>query len=424
MGGLSEYLSKVRTAVTRRNGTQVAALLDVTELAQGNVAAKQGAGKKKKGNLVLKDLNELKSLSEAQVEAKCGGALGSLDSSFGDVILACALCAKFLKSGDPIEAYDRLVMGVQPFIDLFRAEEETWVVNPLHGMVANIRIVAEVADEALKLKGERPEKLENAGNHLMSCFAAANRPQGNPDKRLATLRIVNSLFRIYFKLNTLRNCKYLVRVVDTKKFVAFSNFVAGDRVTYKYFVGRLAVFDENFEDAERHLTYAFGHCHPTHVKNRRLILKYLVPVKILVTQSLPSDLLLTRYDLQSWYAGIKRAIKTGSVREFEKALNERMEDYVEAGIFLLIEKLRVRVYRRLLKRTQIIHGLFKPDKAVQVPLKYFVRALQWEGYACDLDEVECIVANQIYNGYVKGYISHKSGVVVLSKKDPFPPIAI
>ena len=41
MGGLSEYLSKVRTAVTRRNGTQVAALLDVTELAQGNVAAKQ-----------------------------------------------------------------------------------------------------------------------------------------------------------------------------------------------------------------------------------------------------------------------------------------------------------------------------------------------------------------------------------------------
>ena len=104
MGGLSEYLSKVRTAVTRRNGTQVAALLDVTELAQGNVAAKQGAGKKKKGNLVLKDLNELKSLSEAQVEAKCGGALGSLDSSFGDVILACALCAKLLKSGDPIEA--------------------------------------------------------------------------------------------------------------------------------------------------------------------------------------------------------------------------------------------------------------------------------------------------------------------------------
>jgi nuclear mRNA export protein PCID2/THP1 len=41
----------------------------------------------------------------------------------------------------------------------------------------------------------------------------------------------------------------------------------------------------------------------------------------------------------------------------------------------------------------------------------------------DMDEVECIVANLIFRKYVKGYISHKSRVAVLSKVDPFPPLA-
>lgn len=37
-------------------------------------------------------------------------------------------------------------------------------------------------------------------------------------------------------------------------------------------------------------------------------------------------------------------------------------------------------------------------------------------------EVECLVANLIYRGYMKGYISHERKVVVLDKKEPFPPI--
>ena len=39
------------------------------------------------------------------------------------------------------------------------------------------------------------------------------------------------------------------------------------------------------------------------------------------------------------------------------------------------------------------------------------------------DEIECIVANLIYAGYVKGYIAHQHGKVVLSKQDAFPALA-
>ena len=41
----------------------------------------------------------------------------------------------------------------------------------------------------------------------------------------------------------------------------------------------------------------------------------------------------------------------------------------------------------------------------------------------DEDDVECAVANLIHKKYVKGYISHKSQTVVLSKVEPFPPIS-
>ena len=39
-------------------------------------------------------------------------------------------------------------------------------------------------------------------------------------------------------------------------------------------------------------------------------------------------------------------------------------------------------------------------------------------------EIECILANMIYKGYIRGYIAHEKGVLVLSKRDPFPIAAV
>ena len=49
-------------------------------------------------------------------------------------------------------------------------------------------------------------------------------------------------------------------------------------------------------------------------------------------------------------------------------------------------------------------------------------ALSWQDLALGMEEVECLVANLIYRGYVKGYISHTKKVLVLSKANPFPPL--
>ena len=47
-------------------------------------------------------------------------------------------------------------------------------------------------------------------------------------------------------------------------------------------------------------------------------------------------------------------------------------------------------------------------------------AMQWMGEDVDLYEVECIVSNLIYQGKIKGYISHEKRTLIISKADPFP----
>ena len=39
------------------------------------------------------------------------------------------------------------------------------------------------------------------------------------------------------------------------------------------------------------------------------------------------------------------------------------------------------------------------------------------------EEAECLVANMIYKGFMRGYISHEKQMVVLAKTDPFPSLA-
>ena len=69
---------------------------------------------------------------------------------------------------------------------------------------------------------------------------------GNKEKKLALLEIINTLFKVYFQLNTLRLCKTLINAVNSKQFLEFDMFPASQRVTYRYFTGRLNIFDEKY----------------------------------------------------------------------------------------------------------------------------------------------------------------------------------
>jgi nuclear mRNA export protein PCID2/THP1 len=97
-------------------------------------------------------------------------------------------------------------------------------------------------------------------------------------KKAGVLFIVNELFAIYFFLNTLRLCKNLLRPVESRQLHLRGS--TSQMVTYRFYVGRLCMFEDQYAQAEEHLEYALNNCHKNAVRNKELILQSLVPVKL------------------------------------------------------------------------------------------------------------------------------------------------
>ncbi len=113
-------------------------------------------------------------------------------------------------------------------------------------------------------------------------------------------------------------------------------------------------------------------------------------------------------------------------------MEANQQAFLKIGVYLLLEQARVTAHRCLLKRIYLLGG--GNTRVSLVAVTAVLNALQAPTAGnggtvdpldeVDLDEAECIVANLIYNGKVKGYISHQKSFLVLSKQDPFPTAAI
>jgi len=310
--------------------------------------------------------------------------------------------------------------GTKALVKAFKsAEDGEWMTPVIRKVVDDTREVAQLADEEMKRRGEKPSCLADAGSTLMLVYRAVSQTS-NAEKKTPQLHVVNALFKVYFELNALHLCKNLINAVNLPTFLPFDSFPKSEKVTYNFYVGRLAVFEDAYERAEKHLTYAFAKCHKSSKKNIRLILRYLIPVK-LILGILPSKKLLETYGLTE-FRDVVEAMRRGDARLLDDALDAGEAEFIRQGTYLILEKLRMSVYRTLFKRVHAIHGAAEPAKSNQVALKKFQIALEWCGADVDADEVECVVANLIFRKFVKGYISHKNRVVVLSKTDAFPSL--
>lgn len=63
------------------------------------------------------------------------------------------------------------------------------------------------------------------------------------------------------------------------------------------------------------------------------------------------------------------------------------------------------------------------ERSEKVLLAPIATVLYGRSGESELNDVECAIANLIYSGLVKGYVSHAHKCLVLSRSSPFPPIA-
>uniref|UniRef100_A0A2K5CSK3 PCI domain-containing protein 2 n=3 Tax=Aotus nancymaae TaxID=37293 RepID=A0A2K5CSK3_AOTNA len=358
-------------------------------------------------------------LQMASPEEKCQQVL---EPPYDEMFAAHLRCTYAVGNHDFIEAYKCQTVIVQyplSFTPLTRFLFALRALPVMYAVALDLRVFANNADQQLVKKGKSKvgDMLEKAAELLMSCFrvcASDTRAGIEDSKKWGMLFLVNQLFKIYFKINKLHLCKPLIRAIDSSNLK--DDYSTAQRVTYKYYVGRKAMFDSDFKQAEEYLSFAFEHCHRSSQKNKRMILIYLLPVKMLLGH-MPTVELLKRYHLMQ-FAEVTRAVSEGNLLLLHEALARHEAFFIRCGIFLILEKLKIITYRNLFKKVYLLL------KTHQLSLDAFLVALKFmQVEDVDIDEVQCILANLIYMGHIKGYISHQHQKLVVSKQNPFPPLS-
>ncbi|XP_058069304.1 enhanced ethylene response protein 5 [Magnolia sinica] len=394
---ITEYLNRFSDAISDQDGPALKPLLAVSSNSPSLISLADALH-------VFQDASRLIKQSDQY-------------SQIAEILTPHLRCLQNYRIGRSVDAYNAFEKSANAFLQEFRNWESAWAMEAVYTVSYEIRVLAEKADRELASTGKNPEKLKAAGSFLMKVFGAL---AGKGPKRVGALYVTCQLFKVYFKLGTVHLCRSVIRSIETARIFEFEEFPVRDKVTYMYYTGRLEVFNENFLAADQKLTYALMHCNPRREANIRMILKYLIPVKLSIG-ILPKKWLLEKYNLVE-YSNVVQALKRGDLRLLRHALQEHEDRFLRSGVYLVLEKLELQVYQRLVKKIYIIQKQRDPSKAHQVKLEVIVKALKWLEMDMDVDEVECIVAILIYKNLMKGYFAHKSKVVVLSKQDPFPKL--
>ncbi|MEW5307163.1 MAG: hypothetical protein WDW38_002230 [Sanguina aurantia] len=400
---INAYISHVQAAVNAKNGPALRSLLQMDSDAWmiTTQASQRGTSLPQAGELLR----------------RIGDAWGGIVAS---LLQALLLVHREDYTGACKEFRERHAKSI---IDLVKTSKESWVLQPLIGMVLTLKSLSCQADGALKRKGLPSTQLSECAITLQAVFGstAPTAARGDTEMKEATVAIACTMLKVYFRLNTINNCKHPISTIDDK-LKLFDFAPAAYQTTFRYYTGRLAAYDEDFAKADAHLSFAYRLCHKDAKANQRRILKFLVPVKMLLG-ILPSDALLMSHGLTE-YVDIKNAMKTGDVALLLRCLAANQTKLIQAGTFLLLEKLQLAVMRRLFRSCALVHAqTCAAGKAQQVPISLLQSALAQQGVHKDTQELMCLLANLIYRKYIKGYMAFKSQVVVLAKLDPFPNLA-
>lgn len=91
------------------------------------------------------------------------------------------------------------------------------------------------------------------------------------------------------------------------------------------------------------------------VAQKRLLLKYLIPCKIFLGKMFePRENVLDEHFPE--YEKLIKAINKASFRDFDNVVEKYQKVWIKRGIYLLMDRLRILVWRNLIKRVYYVFG--------------------------------------------------------------------
>ncbi|KAG6850189.1 hypothetical protein H0H93_016617 [Arthromyces matolae] len=362
---------------------------------------------------------------------------GSMQSPWDEIaiqyVLTCGHIAK-RRHGEAFKEHSQLVS----LFFRFFTENRGWTLPALFSILRDLRDLAFDADHHAKYNNQKSECMEEAARTIAKAFGNCMTDRTSPpdqSRKWGIYYVVGLVLKCYFKVKRISLSKNILRALDAntdipalslyprshqvRSFhlddVLLADFV---KVTYRYYLGMISFLNEDYAKSEQELTLAFYNCHTKAHGNQQRILTYLIPLRILKGH-LPSPELLQRFPiLNELYSPFIKAIQVGNLAGFDWALEKYERELVDLNLWLTLEKARELCVRGLFRRVWVA-----TEKSTRIPVSMFTSSLNISGIESSSEEAECLVANMIYKGYMRGYISHEKQMVVLAQTNAFPRLA-
>ncbi|KAI5123395.1 hypothetical protein M0805_006103 [Coniferiporia weirii] len=392
----AEYLSMLGTALAQQQGPHLAYLLRPT-----SPHAK---------DLIKQFRNPTRQALSAYE--------GSLTAPWDEIAISYALVVNCIAKNKSAEAFKEHSQLVSLFYRFF-TNNTGWTLSALFAILRDLRDIAYDADIAT----QKTECMEEAARIITKAFTHCVTDRTSPaaeSRKWGVYYVVGLVIKCYFRVKRIALSRNILRALEANKDIPpLSSYPRAHQVTFRYYIGVIAFLNEDFEKAEQELTHSFYNCYNDGAQtNQQRILAYLIPLRIL-RGHLPSDELLERFpSLAEVYSPFVVAIRKADIKAYDIALFKWEKRLFELNAWLVFERARELVMRGLFRKVWVLL-----DKSTRIPIHMFHCAVRMVGMRVEVEEVECFVANMIYKGLIRGYISHERQMVVLASNGAFPRLA-
>ncbi|KAI8083291.1 uncharacterized protein B0P05DRAFT_536811 [Gilbertella persicaria] len=364
-------------------------------------------------------LSELAQKTDAQLELNVNDVLEDTSIALSDAVLGYLKVLKMIHSPDIEQVFETYASYYSALIPVFSSADTYYQVPLIKNLSSSLVQLAFQVDR-IGLRG-KARKANTAARLLSKVFniMLADRSPIETSKRQGIFHITNLAFKVYFKLNSIRMCQTFINNIRSGE-IDLSLYPISQQVTYKYYIGRYALYHGRLKQAQECLLFAFQKCHPDQWHNKRMILHYLIPTRIILGY-FPKHALLETYNLVNPYLNLIQCLKVGNIQGYLDHLEIHFNYFYHHLTYVLLkERGIVLVWRCLIRNMYTQLGSTVPI----IHFDHILAAIQFatqSDYA--LEDIECMLVSLVSQGYMRGYLQHQKQRIVLSKVNAFPPIS-
>jgi hypothetical protein len=136
------------------------------------------------------------------------------------------------------------------------ADQSGWLLPIVYEVNSDLQRLSSVVDNKLIIKGEKAENLEKAArtmNRAFSLCATDRFSNLEESRKWGVYRIVNLLFKTYFKLSSTNLCSNILKSLQSADLPQLNLYPKPVQITFRYYLGVLSFFNEKFEEATENL---------------------------------------------------------------------------------------------------------------------------------------------------------------------------